>query len=137
VLAPGGHFVVCCGLQGQPFKGQRAQRAAAAAGLVITRQVTVVTREGKPPLFAVYVMQHAADVLAAGDSWLQQQEQQKEEIATSGDNSSSSGSIVAVQVAAGQLAGSIESFVVRHADGKHTSAWHAAREAMGLPPLLE
>jgi tRNA1(Val) A37 N6-methylase TrmN6 len=99
-LAPGGRFVVCCGLQGQPFRGQRVQRAAAAAGLAIVRQVTVVTREGKPPLFAVYVMQH-------------HHEQQQ-------------------PAAVGCVE---EAFVVRRADEAHTPQWHAAREAMGLPPL--
>lgn len=136
-LAPGGHFVVCCGLQGQPFKGRRAQLAAASAGLVITRQVTVVTREGKPPLFAVYVMQAAADVLAHAAFAAAEQEHGSSSDArrsTLGDAEQQS---LAAQVAGGQLAGSEEVFVVRHADGRHTAAWHAAREAMGLPPLNE
>jgi hypothetical protein len=145
VLAPGGHFVVCCGLQGQPFKGQRAQMAAAAAGLVIVRQVTIVTKEGKPPLFAVYVMQAADDVLA--DT---QQQQQEAGAASNADNSSSSSiasvnsssssggsSTLEAQVSAGQLIGCEELFVVRGADGKHTAAWHEAREVMGLPPLRD
>lgn len=144
VLAPGGHFVVCCGLQGQPFKGSRAQRAAAAAGLVITRQVTVVTREGKPPLFAVYVMQAAADVLLAAaalsaEAGRRQQQQHggmSSSINTDSSSSSSNNSLQA-QVSAGQLSGVEEVFVVRCAEGRHTPAWHAAREAMGLPPLTE
>lgn len=141
MLAAGGHFVVCCGLQGQPFKGQRAQRAAAAAGLVIVRQVTIVTKEGKPPLFAVYVMQAAGDVLAGGQ---QQQKQQLEAGAVSyacsdgkGTNNSSSGCALEAQVSAGQLDGCEELFVVRAADGKHTAAWHEARGVMGLPPLRD
>jgi hypothetical protein len=169
VLAPGGHFVVCCGLQGQPFKGLRAQRAAAAAGLVIVRQVTIVTKEGKPPLFAVYVMKAAGDVLAGvGDQQQQQQEagavfnagsisSNASEHSSSSDGGSSSSdggssssdsgssssdggsssSVLEAQVSAGQLAGCEELFVVRTADGKHTAAWHEAREAMGLPPLRD
>lgn len=141
VLDRGGCFVACMGLQGQPFKGRRAQLAAAAAGLVITRQVTVVTREGKPPLFGVYVMQHAGDVLRQ-----QQDDGEQGSAAAAGADGGSSGSSrsgsssessLAVQVAAGQLLGSEETFIVRHADGRHTAAWHAAREAMGLPPLRE
>ena len=140
VLDRGGCFVACMGLQGQLFKGRRAQLAAVSAGLVITRQVTVVTREGKPPLFGVYVMQHAGDVLQHDDG-------RQASVAaaagadgtSSGDSSSgsSSESLLAAQVAAGQLLGSEETFLVRHADGRHTAAWHAAREAMGLPPLRE
>jgi hypothetical protein len=150
VLAPGGHFVVCCGLQGQPFKGRRVQRAAAAANLVITRQVTVVTKEGKPPLFGVYVMKHCGDVMANAKAWVQQQQQQQGQVVGSSSSSSSSGSSgssnsssssssssLAAQVANGQLNGSEEVFVVRDASGQHTAAWHAAREAMGLPPLQQ
>jgi hypothetical protein len=151
VLAPGGHFVVCCGLQGQPFKGRRVQRAAAAADLVITRQVTVVTKEGKPPLFGVYVMQHRGDVMAHAPAWLEQQQPQLGQVhpssgsssrsstSSSSGSSSSSGaySLLAAQVANGQLDGSEEVFVVRDAGGQHTAAWHAAREAMGLPSLQQ
>lgn len=145
-LAPAGRFVVCCGLQGQPFKGQRAQRAAAAANLVITRQVTVVTKEGKPPLFAVYVMQAAADVLSSAGHlqeiqqllW-QQGKQAQEQPHTQGNNGHALEAPVSVnaQVLSGQLWGSEEVFVVRSADGSHTAAWHEAREALGLPPLAE
>lgn len=140
VLAPGGHFVVCCGLQGQPFKGRRVQRAAAAANLVITRQETVVTKDGKPPLFGVYVMQHRADVMAHAPAWWEQQQQQMGQVVGSSRSSSSSSgaySLLAAQVADGQLDGSEEVFVVRHAGGQHTAAWHASREAMGLPPLQQ
>lgn len=83
-------------------------------------QVKVVTREPKPPLFAVYVMQHAAEVLRA--------QQQR-----SGVDAAS----VQQQVASGQLLGdgADELLVVQHADGAHSDAWHAVRAAMGLPPL--
>jgi len=132
----GGTFVVCGGLQGQParFKGRRAQQAAAAAGLVITRQLTVVTKEGKPPLFAVYVMKMADTVL--------QEQQQQQHLFDAGrpmsciNGSSSSNSDGWQQVlAAGHLPDCEELFVVQHADGRHSQQWHAARAAMGLPPL--
>lgn len=62
ILAPGGAFVVCAGLNGQPARlgggVGRVEAAAAAAGLAVTRSLTVVTRDGKPPLFGVYVMRH-------------------------------------------------------------------------------
>jgi len=128
--------VVCCGLQGQPFKGQRAQRAAAAAGLVITRQVTVITKDGKPPLFAVYVMQWAADVLNQAEHW-QQRQQEEEGSGASGGGFREAADVLRAQVASGLLDGAEEAFVVRDAAGCHTAAWHAAREAMGLPPLVE
>lgn len=105
--------------------------AAAAAGLVIVRQVTVITREGKPPLFAVYVMRKAAEVLQNRQYWQKQQgvlqERHQQEQQQIDDFFES-------QVLSGQLVDVEEVFVVQHADGRHSEAWHAAREAMGLPP---
>jgi predicted metal-dependent hydrolase len=127
-------FVVCGGIQGQParFKGRRAQLAAAAAGLVIVRQVTVVTREGKPPLFAVYVMRKADEVLQEQQQWMQQQQSWMREQQQVRDVQQSP---FEHQVAAGQLEMCEELFLVQHADGRHSKAWHDARAAMGLPPL--
>jgi predicted metal-dependent hydrolase len=126
-------FVVCGGIQGQParFKGRRAQLAAAAAGLVIIRQVTVVTREGKLPLFAVYVMRKAEEVLQEKQRWMQQQQIRMTEQQQARDEQQS----FEHQVAAGQLEGFEQLFLVQHADGRHSEAWHEARAAMGLPPL--
>jgi tRNA1(Val) A37 N6-methylase TrmN6 len=56
-LAPGGVFVVCAGVQGQPSP-DRGFRAAAGAGLRIVRVLEVIPREGKPALMHVYVMRH-------------------------------------------------------------------------------
>jgi hypothetical protein len=126
-------FVVCGGIQGQParFKGRRAQLAAAAAGLVVVRQVTVVTREGKPPLFAVYVMRRAEEILQEKEHWLQQQCSWLQAQRAAHDVPQT----FEQQVAAGQLEGCEEVFLVQHADGSHSEAWHDARAAMGLPPL--
>ena len=57
--AGGGRFVVCEGF----LEGNRARvnQAAAAAGLRILEQTDVIGREGKSPLFAVYVMSHDDD----------------------------------------------------------------------------
>lgn len=130
---------MCGGQQGQPgrFKGRRAQQAAAAAGLVITRQVTVVTKEGKPPLFAVYVMKRAEAVL------LEQQRQQHHlhnagspSCRNGSSSSSGSGNAWDQVLAAGQLPDCEELFTVQHANGQHSQAWHEARAAMGLPPLM-
>jgi tRNA1(Val) A37 N6-methylase TrmN6 len=57
LLAPGGAFVACSGA----FPKDRALQAAANAGLVCTRRVTVYGKEGKPPLFVVTVMRHPDD----------------------------------------------------------------------------
>lgn len=130
-------------MQGQPaqFRGRRTQMAAAAAGLVISRQVSVITREGKLPLFAIYVLKRAQDVLQNSMLWQQQQEgggrfletvqqdcaQHSEQLGTLSFDR---------QVASGQLQGADEQFLVQYADGRHTDKWHAAREAMGLPPLV-
>jgi tRNA1(Val) A37 N6-methylase TrmN6 len=59
LLAPGGSFVACEGA-GQD---ERVARAAAAAGLAITRRRDVVPRAGKPPLFAVYAMRRSGEDL--------------------------------------------------------------------------
>jgi hypothetical protein len=132
-LAPGGVFVVCGGIQGQParFKGRRAQLAAAAAGLVIVRQVTIVTREGKPPLFAVYVMRKADEVLQEKQYWMQLERSSAVQSPSGVQDVQS----FEQQVAAGQLEGCEQLFLVQHADGSHSEAWHEARAAMGLPPL--
>jgi tRNA1Val (adenine37-N6)-methyltransferase len=55
----GGRFVVCEGY----LEGNRArvEHAAAASGLRVLERTDVVGREGKSPLFAVYVMCHADD----------------------------------------------------------------------------
>jgi len=138
----GGTFVVCGGLQGQPgrFKGRRAQQAAAAAGLVITRQLTVVTKEGKPPLFAVYVMKWA-ETVRQEHQWQQQRLLDTPSLisCSNGSSSSSSSSSDAWQqvMAAGQLPDCESLFVAQHLDGQHSQEWHAARAAMGLPPLRE
>ena len=59
-LAPGGIFIVCLGglpeHDGQPHA--RAIHAAEAAGLHLLEVLPVLGKEGKPPLFAVYVMAH-------------------------------------------------------------------------------
>lgn len=60
VLAPGGVFVACAGVQ--PI--DRGLAAAAAAGLVATRHVEVVPRAGKPVLFTVTAMVHPEDATA-------------------------------------------------------------------------
>lgn len=57
VLAPGGVFVACAGVQ--PL--DRGLAAAHAAGLVATRHVEVVPRDGKPVLFTVTAMVRPED----------------------------------------------------------------------------
>ena len=67
-LAPSPHarFVVCEGwLQGNRA---RVTGAAAACGLHILERLDVVGREGKAPLFAVYVMCHAHAVGEVGST---------------------------------------------------------------------
>ena len=56
-LAPGGVLVICSGANPE----DRAPGGADAAGLVITRTVRVIGKEGKPPLFFVHVMRRAED----------------------------------------------------------------------------
>lgn len=51
LLSPGGRFVVCAAA----FQHDRTLAAIAAAGLVAERDVTVIPRAGKAPLFRVYV----------------------------------------------------------------------------------
>ena len=58
LLAPGGVFVACSGT----YPEDRAIRAGEAAGLVYTRRVSVIGKEGKPPLFVVTAMKKASDV---------------------------------------------------------------------------
>lgn len=53
LLAPGGLFVVCGGVQ----PSDRGAIAAAGAGLALREVVDVVPREGKPVLFRVFVME--------------------------------------------------------------------------------
>jgi tRNA1(Val) A37 N6-methylase TrmN6 len=55
LLSPDGLFVACSGA----FPVDRAIHAARAAGLTCTRRVSVVGKEGKPPLFVVTVMRRA------------------------------------------------------------------------------
>lgn len=61
LLAPGGVFVACSGAA----PPGRARDAARAAGLVCTREVHVVGKEGKPPLFVVTAMRRAGEVAPA------------------------------------------------------------------------
>jgi len=58
LLAPGGHFVACHAAA----QISRVEAAASAAGLAIESRRNVVPRDGKAPLFCVYVMRHAAEV---------------------------------------------------------------------------
>lgn len=58
LLAPGGIFVACSGAS----PPGRARDAGRAAGLACTREVRVVGKEGKPPLFVVTVMRRADEV---------------------------------------------------------------------------
>jgi tRNA1(Val) A37 N6-methylase TrmN6 len=60
LLAPGGRFVVCAAA----FQHERVIAGARNASLTVEAQVRVVPREGKDPLFAVYVM--SAEDGAAG-----------------------------------------------------------------------
>ena len=61
MLAPDGTFVAC------ESSGQleRVHGAAGATGLAVARRLDVVPREGKPPLFSVFVMRRRAQVTAA------------------------------------------------------------------------
>jgi tRNA1Val (adenine37-N6)-methyltransferase len=59
-LAPEGVFVLVMGVAGQP-RGDRVGAAAAAHGLAVSRRVTVVPREGKPPLMEVCVLRRRRD----------------------------------------------------------------------------
>jgi tRNA1Val (adenine37-N6)-methyltransferase len=54
-LSAGGRFVACEAAS----QSARVEGAAAAAGLVITRWLDVIPREGKAPLFCVFEMQQA------------------------------------------------------------------------------
>lgn len=56
VLAADGWFVVC----GDSDASGRLERSAAAAGLVVCRRWVVVPRAGRPPLFSVWALRHAA-----------------------------------------------------------------------------
>ncbi len=56
VMAPGGCFVTCYGAQRVADVG----RAAARAGLAVEAYIDVVPRRGKPALFSVFSMRHAA-----------------------------------------------------------------------------
>ena len=58
VLAPGGVFVACDQAAPEP----RMRRAAREAGLVVTYEMAVVPRAGKPPLFDVFCMQRGTVV---------------------------------------------------------------------------
>jgi hypothetical protein len=52
-LSPRGIFVCCEGCAGN---SGRVEAAATKAGLVVLQTLSVYGKEGKPPLFAVYVM---------------------------------------------------------------------------------
>jgi tRNA1Val (adenine37-N6)-methyltransferase len=57
LLAPDARFVMCAAA----FQDARVRAGVAAAGLTVEHDLVVVPREGKAPLFAVYVMgRHAA-----------------------------------------------------------------------------
>lgn len=56
LLAPGAPFVACSA----GFQRARVEKAAAAAGLALTAWKDVLPKPGKPPLFAVFAMKHAA-----------------------------------------------------------------------------
>lgn len=66
LLAPGGRFVVCAAA----FQHDRTLAAIAAAGLVAERDVTVIPRAGKSPLFRVYVARRAGAPAAASSGGL-------------------------------------------------------------------
>lgn len=55
-LAADGVFVAC----GPTSQAERIGRAVSDAGLTLTRWRDVIPREGKPPLFSVFAMAHAA-----------------------------------------------------------------------------
>ena len=107
VLAPGGAFIVVMGVQGQQ-RHNRVDDAAASHGLAVTRSVDVVPREGKPPLMRVSVLRWAADAAVEA------------------------GAAVAAAAAAPPPA---DTFVVRLADGSLGPDMHAARAAIGMPPV--
>ncbi len=56
LLAPGAPFVACAA----GFQRERVACAAEATGLVLTAWKDVFPKPGKPPLFAVFSMRHAA-----------------------------------------------------------------------------
>jgi len=58
LLAPEARFVMCAAA----FQDARVRAGAAAAGLVIEHALVVVPRDGKAPLFAVYVMRRGGAV---------------------------------------------------------------------------
>jgi tRNA1(Val) A37 N6-methylase TrmN6 len=57
LLAPRGRFVLCAAAS----QHERVVRGAAGASLGVAERVEVVPREGKQPLFAVYVCRRAGD----------------------------------------------------------------------------
>lgn len=56
ILAPGAPFVACAA----GFQRDRVTAAATSAGLALTAWKDVFPKPGKPPLFAVFAMTHAA-----------------------------------------------------------------------------
>jgi hypothetical protein len=161
-LAPGGTFVVCAGVQGQPHPN-RGLAAAAAAGLEVVRLVEVLPKEGKPPLMHVYVCRHATHHQQQGnekqqqdDHHNQQQREAEQQQHAPGldasslavrqwsiDNSSSSSGSGDSGIGDGGGRSSSASgggvlvkelFTVRAADDSLTQQMHAARAFMGLPP---
>lgn len=58
VLAPHGRFVVCEDAR----QDARVLAAATQAGLVVFRQLVVIPKQGKAPLFTVHALAHATDV---------------------------------------------------------------------------
>ncbi len=70
LLSPTGLFVACSGA----FPKDRALDAGRAAGLVCTRRVSVIGKEGKPPLFVVTVMRRA-DALSLQNATVEMREE--------------------------------------------------------------
>ena len=102
ILSPDGLFVACSGA----FPADRALAAGRAAGLVCTRRVSVIGKEGKPPLFVVTVMRRA-DVLSAEHATATTREMREMRE---------------------------ETFRARLADCSLPREMHAARALLGLPP---
>lgn len=59
-LAPAGRFVVCAGANARA----RSHAGIASAGLALSREVEVIPRDGKAPLFYVFSCTHAAEAPA-------------------------------------------------------------------------
>jgi len=111
----GGRFVVCEGyLAGN---AARVADAAQTSGLRVLEQLSVMGREGKRPLFAVYTMCHADD-----PSDLRGWPSPAADPAGSGGGAS-----------AAARATTIKSIVVRTHDGPRTPEYCALMQDMGMP----